>query len=159
MADDGTVTGYDGTSHLPLLCDPTVDLAEHTANVYRVDVTARTLNRDKTILGTPTVVTCSNTFAAPALGGLTEVGKAKPCGDEKVTDSADVTAAVVDDSHIDEEAVEPECLVRLIRGLRLGTPIVNLTNRPIEVSGPLPLGNGLTAVMYVNCKKPPPKVG
>lgn len=75
VTDDGTVTGYDGTSHLSFLCDTTVDSAEHTANVYKVDVTARTSNRDKTILGTPTVVTCSNTFIAPALGGLTEVGE------------------------------------------------------------------------------------
>lgn len=29
VADDGTVTGYIGTSHLSFLCDTTVDIAEH----------------------------------------------------------------------------------------------------------------------------------
>lgn len=52
----------------------------------------------------------------------------------------------------DEDAVETECYVRLGRGSRLGTPIVNLTNRSNEVTGSVSLGNGITPVIYVNCK-------
>lgn len=124
--------------------------------MYRVDVSTRTLNRDKAALGTSTVVPCSNTLIAPALGGLTEVGiMASVDGIAKSIDSTDATHVIVDDSALDEESSNHEKIARLIRGLRVGTPIVNLTNRSIEVTGSVSFGNGITSVLYLHCKDSP----
>lgn len=134
VARDGTVTGYEGTKHLSAICESTVDLIEVTVKVYVPDVSATAFNRDKNALGTSTVVVRTNALIAPASGGFTSVGYAKG---KKISSlsTPEVAGVHMVNKTIVEESVEPENKVRLLRGLRLGTHIVNSTNRSIEVTG------------------------
>lgn len=146
-ARDGTVTNYKGTKHSSRLCESTVDLTEATSIVYLSDVTAPTLNRDKTAFGTSSVVRCSNSLRTPALGGLTSLGKS--------IEMENRTGSLETPEHLGKHPVGNTSsensesrvrMVRFIRGLRSGTHIVNLTNRPIEITGTLSFGLGMTFV-------------
>ncbi len=158
VARDGTVTGYKGTKHLSAICDPTVDLIEVTVSVYGPDVSATALNRDKNAFGSPTVVVRANAFIAPASGGFTSVGYTDG---KKI--SPLLTLEVAGEPNVgktsEEKSYEHERKIRFIRGLRLGTHIVNLTNRPIEVSGTGSCGNGITFVAHLSCTESVKRVG
>lgn len=149
-ARDGTVTGYTGTKHLSLLCESTVDSAEITVTVYGPDGSAPALNRDKTAFGTSSGVSRTNTFMAARLGGFTTLGSAD--GAEILSLKTPEVAGVRKVGTTDEEkSREPENNIRFGRGLRLGTHIVNSTNRSRELSGTVSFGNGITFVAYVGC--------
>lgn len=102
------------------------------------------VGRDKSSLGTSTVVVCSDTVSAPAHVGLTSLGNAISSDgincDAMTTDVPEVAGVRVCGPTLWEDADCTECVTRFGEGVRGGTHMVNITVSVVEVTGTLSFG-------------------